>query len=45
MVGVVGFDIEIVSVDLIFKGGYEGLFVWFVGWVVDDGELQIFMDL
>lgn len=41
MAGVVGFDIETASADLLFKGGYEGPFVRLVGWVVDDGEPQI----
>lgn len=44
MAGVVGFDIETASADLIFKGGYEGPFVRLVGWVVDDGEPQISTD-
>lgn len=44
MAGVVGFDIETASAELIFKGGYEGPFVRLVGWVVDDGEPQISTD-
>lgn len=44
MAGVVGFDIETASADLLFKGGYEGPFVRLVGWVVDDGEPQISTD-
>lgn len=44
MAGVVGFDIETASADLIFKGGYEGPFVRLCGWVVDGGEPQISTD-
>lgn len=41
MAGVVGFDIETASADLLFRGGHEGPFVRLVGWVVGDGEPQI----
>lgn len=44
MAGVVGFDIETASADLLFKGGYEGPFVRLCGWVVDGGEPQISTD-
>lgn len=44
MAGVVGFDIETASADLIFKRGYEGPFVRLCGWVVDGGEPQISTD-
>jgi DNA polymerase-1 len=42
--GVVGFDIETASADLLFKGGYEGPFVRLVGWVIDDQKPQISTD-
>jgi DNA polymerase-1 len=44
MAGVVGFDIETASADLIFKGGYEGPFIRLCGWIIDDGEPQISTD-
>lgn len=44
MAGVVGFDIETASAELLFRDGYEGPFVRLVGWVVDDGEPHISTD-
>jgi DNA polymerase-1 len=44
MAGIVGFDIETASAELLFRGGYEGPFVRLVGWVVDGGEPQISTD-
>jgi DNA polymerase-1 len=44
MAGIVGFDIETASAELLFRGGYEGSFVRLVGWVIDDGEPQISTD-
>lgn len=42
--GVVGFDLETASKDLLFRGGHEGPFIRLCGWVIDDGEPQISTD-